>query len=652
MRPSIERFSRRATIVTVALLVLVAVGLRGYRLASPTLWVDEAESALNALTIVADGLPGDHFLGLPLYENTLVRPWPESAEYEFRDISYSDRGLAVYHSWLPLYSIAAAFRLSGVTSEAATSGTPLRDASQAEVDYWTIVPRLPAVAFGALSVVAAWALGRLIRGDQVAIALAFAVATSDFFVYAGRQARYYSASVAGSTICGLAIWNAWRRGRLFDHALAGLAVGVLFHIHSVSAVGMSALYVAAAPIGRHQPRLWLRVATAGIVGALLVLPWAAWSGLLSQANWTPAARGYIDLRMVLSSLPGNPAVWATLACGLAWFVAASLPGRHLSDRWRRPILDSAVGLCFAVGWLIVSYLSFFLLMPAASFFPYRLNLMIAVPLTLALSLIIAAITRALRPASMLLPVASISIVLVLWNELPPRLPRLSEGRTWQFMAMVRDWPLGPGGRIFASPNEHLVLTYYSGRPIQSIAPVRQEWLDDFANDLIILESSAYDPVTPARVQEAARRQGGSLTDAEAALRAREAIVVATARDLEASGVSVTPLPRPPDALDDELVDLVRQSTREAVHGFLRGTPLGSDLTVATWRDFRNAFYYWFSDPRRRTGAGLNYRACRAGASATVLPNGYTVLDCRTTREPPLVPAAGREAGRPALKGGR
>ena len=244
MRSSQKGFSRRITVITVAILVLVGTGLRGFRLASPTLWVDEAESALNALTIVADGVPRDHILGQPIYENTLVRPWPESAEYEFRDISYSDRGLAVYHSWLPLYSIAAAFRLAGVTQQSARGGTPLRDASPAEIERWTLVPRLPAVGLGAISIVAAWALGRRVHGHQAAIAMAFAVATSDFFVRAGRQARYYSAAVAGNTLCGLAIWNAWRRGRLVDHALAGLAVGVLFHIHSVSAVGMSGFYVA------------------------------------------------------------------------------------------------------------------------------------------------------------------------------------------------------------------------------------------------------------------------------------------------------------------------------------------------------------------------------------------------------------------------
>ena len=347
---------RLRTVVTVGLFVLIAIGLRGYRLASPTFAVDEAESAINALTIVADGVPGDHFLGQPLYENTLVRPWPESAEYEFRDLSYSDRGLAVYHSWLPLYSIAAAFRLAGVTSDAARRGTPLRDASRAEIDRWTAVPRIPSVVFGAMLVIVAWFLGLRVHSYSAAIAFAFAAATSNFFVYAGRTARYYSATLTGSTLCGLAIWNAWRRGHLYDHALAGLAVGVLFHIHSVSAVAMGALYVVAAPLGRRQPRLWLRGLTAGSVAAVLVLPWASWSGLLTQISWCPAARDYIDLPLVLWSLPStNPIVWAELVVGCIWFAVATRRGSRLSDRWRQPIVDAAAGIYFAAAWLAVSY---------------------------------------------------------------------------------------------------------------------------------------------------------------------------------------------------------------------------------------------------------------------------------------------------------
>ena len=57
-------------------------------------------------------------MGEPIYENTLSVPWPESAEYEFRDSSYSEKGLAVYHAWLPPYAIAAALKLAGIEPDA------------------------------------------------------------------------------------------------------------------------------------------------------------------------------------------------------------------------------------------------------------------------------------------------------------------------------------------------------------------------------------------------------------------------------------------------------------------------------------------------------------------------------------------------------
>ncbi len=623
------------------MLVLVAVGLRGYRLASPApLLVDEAESAINALTIVADGVPGDRYLGLPLYENTLVRPWPGNAEYEFRDLSYSDRGLAVYHSWLPLYSMAAAFRLAGVTPEAARRGTPLRDATQAEIDYWTAVPRVPSVLFGAVFVIAAWGLGRRMHGPAAAVAMAFAGATSSFFVGSGRVARYYSATLAGSTVCALAIWNAWRRGRLLDHALAGLAIGVLFHIHSLSAVAMSALYLLASPLGRHQPRLWLRVLTAGGTAAVLILPWAAWSGLLGHAYSAPAGRDHIDLPLVLWELPrADPFLWATFVVGLAWLAIAARPQSRLSDRWRTPILDEAAGIYFATVWMVLGYAVFCGLIPAASFFVYRLKLMVAVPGLLLMALFASAFARAVRPSWALLPAAGLAGILVLSGQLPPAPAQRSQAEFGELLGLVRGWTLGPGGRIFGSPSDHLVWTYYSGRPVQSIAPVRREWLGAFASDLVIIESGTYHIPAPAEVQAVARPHGVVLTVAEAAARARDATRLATALDLQADGASVVPPPRVPDPLDRALVDLVHRSTRVAVQGFLGGTPIGRDETISNWQDFRTSFYYWFSNPAGRSGAALNYRSCRAEARAHILASGFTVLDCRKDRPQPLVPAS-------------
>jgi hypothetical protein len=621
------------------LLALLAVALRAQHLGSPTLRVDEAESAINALTIVADGVPGDHFLGQPLYENTLVRPWPESPEYEFRDISYSEKGLAVYHGWLPLYAIAAGFRLAGVTPERARHGTPPRDASPAEARHWTAVPRWPSVVASAVLVVAAFGLGRAVQGANVGWALAIATAFSNVFVWFGRQARYYSATLAATTACGLAIWNACRRGRTSDHVLAGVAVGVLFHVHSLSAVTMAAVYVASLPLARRQPRLWLRILAAGVAGGALVLPWAVWSGWLGRTADVPAARHYLDLPILLASIPTtDPAILATATLGLAWLAVARLRGPRLGERWRRPIVEAGAGFYFATTWLVLSYLLFTALIPAASYFVERLKLVVVMPGLLLNALVIAAVSRALAPASRLLPVAGLIAMLVLAGQLPPKKMLDRPDRDLEALAGgIRSWSLGPEGRILATPNQHLVLTYYSGQPVQSIFPVRRRWLDDFTGDLVVIEGPSYWGIPTDGAREAARSLGRDLTPAQLEARAGAAARLATVLDLAADGARV----RSPalDDLDLALVGVVRDETRKAMRRVVDGTALARAAAPSNWKEFRQAFFYWFARPDRRVGTGLNYAACRDSAAVHVDSSGFAVFDCRRVREPPLFPAA-------------
>jgi len=79
---------------------------------------------------------------------------------------------------------------------------------------------------------------------------------------------------------------------------------------------------------------------------------------------------------------------------------------------------------------------------------------------------------------------------------------------------------------------------------------------------------------------------------------------------------------------------------------LRSTPLWRFATPADWLEDRHEFFYWFSDPGRRTGAGLNYRACRDSARVHPLKSGVVVLDCRRIRDPPLVPGGVGPAEQP------
>lgn len=629
--------SRRAQTAIVVCFVLLGVGLRAHRLGAPYLWVDEAESALNALTIVADGLPGDHYLGQPLFENIMVRPWPGHEEYEFRDLSYSDRGLAVYHSWIPLYAIAAAFRVAGVTPDQARHGTPVSDARPDTLSYWTAVPRWPSIVFSALFIWAAWRLGSAVGGMPAGLAILATAATANYFVFAGRQARYYSSALAFVTISGWTIWRAWRRGRWADHVLAGVAIGVLFHVHSVSAVMMACLYVSCVPLGWGQPRLLLRLVTAGTPAVIIIVPWAIWSGLLGQAQYQPLARSYFSLGMLLGSVT-NATLLMVAVClgGLLWWAAALRPNL-LPPMWRDAMRAQAAGIYFATCWLVLAFVVFILLVPAASFFTFRLRLFAVVPAVLLATLVATAGSRVLRPGAVWLPAAVVVALLVASGQFPPSLPTHINVGMADLFAQLRGWNLDRG-RIYASPNEHLVHTYYTGRPVQSVMAVRRSWLDGYQGDLVILESAAYLPPLPAEVQALAARFGVTLTDDAAQALGERAAVRAILLDRRNEGATVAEPPAlEPARLEEPLVALVRTQTRAALRDTLRGTPM-ADLTSTTTQQFWHAYFYWFADPDARDGEALNYSGCRARADVTVHETGIAVLDCRRRRDRPLVTA--------------
>ena len=116
--------------------------------------------------------------------------------------------------------------------------------------------------------------------------------------------------------------------------------------------------------------------------------------------------------------------------------------------------------------------------------------------------------------------------------------------------------------------------------MQSIAPVRREWLDRFASDLLIVEGLRYVVPGVTEVREIARRQGRMMNEIEAESRALDAFQLATGLDLQTSGAFVVSPPRMPDGLDQALIDLVHEVTREDVMSWVRGTPLGRGQTLA------------------------------------------------------------------------
>jgi hypothetical protein len=184
---------------------LAVVRARG--LSEDPLWVDEAESSINALTILQHGVPTDNYLGLPIFENTYTLSWPESAEYEFKDSSYSSRGLAIYHGWLPLYSIAASFSLNGVRPDEPDGDLRVRH-TLGEMRHRTRAARVPAVLFGVAFLVGIFFAARELYGVDAAWAVLGAGALNTSAFAFDRQSRYYSSSLVLYLLAALMFFHA------------------------------------------------------------------------------------------------------------------------------------------------------------------------------------------------------------------------------------------------------------------------------------------------------------------------------------------------------------------------------------------------------------------------------------------------------------
>ena len=122
--------------------------------------------------------------------------------------------MAIYHGWLPLYSIAAAFALAGIHPDHDDGGPPAVRHGAHELVRRTVVPRIPSIVFAVLFLICTYHLGRAVSGHDTAWALLVATAFAQPFVWFGWQARYYSATLAFTALAGLAVWNLTRRGQV------------------------------------------------------------------------------------------------------------------------------------------------------------------------------------------------------------------------------------------------------------------------------------------------------------------------------------------------------------------------------------------------------------------------------------------------------
>jgi hypothetical protein len=498
----------------VALVLVAAFAIRMLYLDERPFWVDEAESSINALTILENGYPTDAYLGIPIYENTLIQPWPGNAEYEFRDLSYSDKHVAVYHNWLPLYAIAGSFALHGITPDEANGARSVKH-DLGERKRRTRAARLPAVLFGVLFLAVVFAGGRRLYGPDAAWAGLVVGSIYPYHLAISRQARYYSAEVALTTACAVSLWLFVKDCKWKHVYLAAVAFTLLFHTHLLSffAAGFVCLLVAPLIVRRHEGGIRKLVVFSILVTAG-TLPWIIATGFYGQQGRIPRA-------WPLLNLPGDfwryPPVQTSSAIGgliIALLTAWVVMKPHVSQRLAAPAKQLGPVLLFLCVWAACGYAAFFAFAPTVSFDGSRLNLSYWGPLFLLASVSSAAIARVLVPrhSVVLAPVVLLAIFFATGRR--PNFHDTRSGGDWKADAIVLNqlgaMPMDRTTKLYAAPGDHLILSFYSGLPVQDITPVRKSYLDSYRGDIVYIDRSVSvdtDLLTAESVRAAALRDG-------------------------------------------------------------------------------------------------------------------------------------------------
>ena len=612
--------------------------LRTWDLGSLPFWVDEAESAINALTILDHGVPVDHYLGLPIYENTLTRPWPEHPEYEFKDSSYSSKGLAIYHGWLPLYSIAGAYAVAGVEPDRDGANLAVKHSPE-EMRRRTVVGRLPGVAFGLAFVVFAFLAARDMYGSDAGwVALLTATLCTSVVDFA-RQARYYSTTLALTTCCCLMIWLMLRRGRWRDFLIGGVVFALLFHSHMLSfAVACAACALLTPAMFRHE-RAVPKMLACGAIVALAVFPWAFLSGFFGATSDIPSARKLLVFPHDYLAYPRRRWMFVTLAAlTLVWLMVAHRMRDRLPNRLVQPFHQHRTAFFFLAAWATVALLAFLLLMPAASFFYGRLTLMLMGPGLLFGAMMFTAAGRvisrrwafAIGTGLFLLCLAAFGRV-TLWK--PAMEPWAYT--TYDVVELLRDRsPFRPGTKLYATPNYHLPMTFYTGIPVGNVAAVRKSYLDNYEGELVILEAGPYyDWLTWQEIRAEAARHGYTYTDRELWDLEPRINTRQVREELVGKVAEVYPPLEPAPPYLPPLLERQRQKTRKAVGDWIYGdgNPMLWGHPMDRYSDWWPVFFFRFVEVEQRSGPNLNYAERVRESHATVMPQGWTVFHCPPRR---------------------
>ena len=422
---------------------------------------------------------------------------------------------------------------------------------------------------------------------------------------------------------------------------AGVAFALLFHTHLVTFATLCGAGLVVLPVMLRQERGPVKLMAAAGVAVLGIVPWVLLAGFHERLGDAPLAWS-------LLSFPGDAVSFllrSRRATFLVCVLIASVPAvcalrSVLPTRFVGPFLEARKAHAFLVAWLGVGYLAATFCYPAASYFLDRIYFCLVPPAVLLGALVVATAARAVMPskaAPLAVLLAAILLVGSRLGVLELRHPRArselarEEIPVFEMVEHLRGREIEPGTRLYATPNNHLSLMIYTGLPVQSVAPVRRQFLDSYDGPLLILDCVArYYPLRPEEVALRAREAGVELSPSESSHWSVKLNRRLTQEDLQGKVASIEPPMDEMPAWCAPLLEAARTSSREriATRSDTRENPaVFRGFTLNNFADWWPIFFYRFVGPEERLGDGLNYAARIRSCRATVLRKTWVIYDC-------------------------
>ncbi len=615
-----------------ALLILIGTGLRAWNLDKPLLWVDEAESCINALTILQTGYPTDTYQNLPIYENTLFREWPEHPEYEFKDVSYSSNGLAIYHGWLPLYSIAGALALGGIQPDPLNPKLEVLHSNN-EFSKRTLIPRIPSILCTFLFLLVLFFLAKSLANTGAANAALIAAVFPPLMIYLGRQARYYSYALLLSCLCALTIWNLTKQGRWIDYILCGIAFVLLFYTHIMSCFVMGLVLLFMFPFTLAHAKSLLKFSCMSVLVLVFTVPWLVATDFLHETSSIPKAWPLLEFPFDLWPISNYLVFIVICAIGIIIDAVSMFYRKNWSNRFTYPFVKLRLSYYFLTVWLVMAFFCFIYLIPAASYWIERLKMMVCIPGILLLSISLEAFSESVLKKKNLWLAMLLMIALLVGTGRMDFYKELDYEDTYrdiyrEITNIFREQNIPSNTKIYAQQNHQLPITYYSGIPVQGIDPVRKSFLDQYPGNIIIIQHQIYAHIDQNQIDEKIKMINKKNDTKHESIDADRLHKMTTWDTVNDWVQNTYPQMNPINPVEEKMIEYSKEYTKISIRSFDEWPYMRIEEKYMpnTYDDMTRLFFYRFTDFQNRLGSKVNFMDRISSGCAYIIPKNWIIFD--------------------------